>query len=108
VSDGIVLLVLLRLHPGRDADYERFETAASRVMRRYGGKIERRIALDGGERSTSPDEVHLVTFPDADSFARYRADPEIRELAALRAAAIRETTIWEGREAALFDGVRAS
>jgi antibiotic biosynthesis monooxygenase (ABM) superfamily enzyme len=107
VSDAITLVVLLRVHAGRGAEYERFEAAASRVMRRYGGSIERRIALAGGG-SERPDEVHLVRFPDAESFARYRADPPIGELAALRASAIRDTTIWEGREAPAFDEERSS
>ena len=77
-------------------------------MARYGGRIERRIQpkVDGGApRSTSlapPDEMHVVRFPDAASFASYRADAELAALAELRAAAIRETVVWQGVEAPLF------
>ena len=101
-SDGVTLVALLYLHPGRGADFERFESAASRIMARYGGRIESRIrpANEGSASSAAmlspPDEVHVVRFPDADSFARYRADPELQALADLRAAAIRETVIWQG------------
>ena len=99
---------LLYLHAGRNAEYERFESAASRVMSRHGGRIERRIKLSGDaeraceRRSGPPDEVHVVSFPDAASFARYRADPEIRALADLRAAAIRDTVVWQGSEGPAF------
>ena len=99
---GVTLVALLYLHPGRGADFERFEGAANRIMARHGGRIERRIrsANEASSPSTAklsaPDEVHVVWFPDADSFARYRADPELQALAELRAAAIRETVIWQG------------
>ena len=99
---------LLYLHAGRQAEYERFESAASRIMGRHGGRIERRIKLSGDANAPSnagpvqPDEVHIVSFPDAASFARYRADPEIRALADLRSAAIRDTVVWQGSEGPTF------
>lgn len=98
----VTLVALLYLHAGRNEEYERFESAASRIMGRYGGRIEHRIRLSGDADAPSsagpvqPDEVHVVSFPDAASFARYRADPEIRALADLRAAAIRDTVVWQG------------
>jgi hypothetical protein len=39
----IVLLVELYVHPGRAAEFRRFETAAARIMRRHGGRIDRVI-----------------------------------------------------------------
>ena len=104
----VTLVALLYLRDGREAEYERFESAATRIMSRHGGRIERRIKLtgDAAPRSTAgpaqPDEVHVVCFPDAASFARYRADPEIQALAELRAAAIRETVIWQGTDGQPF------
>ena len=101
-AGGITLVALLYLHPGRTTDFERFEAAASRIMARYGGRIERRIqpAVEAGAPSaaklSTPDEVHVVWFPDADSFTRYRADPELHALGELRAAATRETVVWRG------------
>jgi uncharacterized protein (DUF1330 family) len=105
---GVTLVALLYLHAGRREEFDRFESAASRVMVRHGGRIERRIELSGdaAPRSTAepaqPDEVHIVCFPDAASFARYRADPEIQALAELRAAAIRETVVWQGTDGPPF------
>jgi len=107
-SAGITLVALLYLQPGKTADFERFEAAASRIMARYGGTIERRIqsSNEGNPQSApklpAPDEVHVVWFPDADAFARYRADPELQTLADLRAAAIRETVIWQGADGPPF------
>jgi uncharacterized protein (DUF1330 family) len=113
----ITLVVLLYVHAGREAEYERFETEASRIMGRHGGRIVRRIKLAGARGaaapaegaapanlSRQPDEVHIVEFADGESLSRYRADPEIRALADLRAAAIRDTIVWEGGDAASFGG----
>jgi uncharacterized protein (DUF1330 family) len=115
---GLTLVALIYLHPGSDEAFERFETAAGRIMMRHGGRIDRRIrfgaageaanagpasgAVTGGATVRSPDEIHIVQFPDEASFASYRADPELLALADLRASAIRETVIWRGAEAAPF------
>ena len=80
-------------------------------MSRHGGRIERRIKLSGDPAAPAsagpvpPDEVHIVSFPDAASFARYRADPEITALADLRAAAIRDTVVWQGSEGPAFEAL---
>ena len=94
---GIVLLVSLYVHPGREADFRRFETAAARIMARHGGAIERVIrpvAAPGGP--PAPHEIHVVTFPGREAFDAYRGDPELAGLAALRAAAIARTEVVQG------------
>jgi uncharacterized protein (DUF1330 family) len=100
----LTLIVSLTIHAGREAEFEQFEAAAARIMARYGGRIERRIRRVASADPNQPDEVHLVTFPDAPSFERYRSDPELRGLAEFRTRAIRETAIWVGVDLALFDG----
>ena len=102
MSAGLTLVVSLHVHPGREAEFERFETAATAIMRRHGGAIERRVALEPGEGADRPHEVHVVTFPDRAAFDRYRADPDLAPLAALRAQAIRDTVVWFGADRALF------
>jgi uncharacterized protein (DUF1330 family) len=107
-GSSVTLVALLYLHPGREAEYERFESEACRIMGRHGGRIVRRIKLESAPgaalpgSAAQPDEVHVVEFVDAASFARYRADPEIRALAELRATAIRDTVVWQGSEAEAF------
>jgi len=95
---ALTLVALLYIHPGHETEFEQFESAAARIMRRYGGALERRIGRTAEAASDQPHEVHVVTFPDQRSFANYRADEELRALADLRARAIRNTLIVQGVE----------
>ena len=92
----LTLVVSLYIHAGREAEFERFEAEAARTMSRFGGRIERRLRRAAATDQSHPDAVHLVTFPDAESFDCYRLDSELVGLAALRSQAIRQTTIWAG------------
>ena len=85
-----------------EAEFERFETAVAKIMQRHGGTLERRIAMERGGDASQPHEVHIVTFPERAALDRYRADPEFRELAALRTEAIRETIFWFGADRVPF------
>ena len=42
------------------------------------------------------------TFPDQQSFDRYRADADLKALAELRASAIRQTIVWVGKDLPAF------
>jgi antibiotic biosynthesis monooxygenase (ABM) superfamily enzyme len=103
MNTPITLVVALFIHPGRSAEFESFETQATEIMSRVGGRIERRIGCSNKDDASAPDEVHLVTFPDADSYNRYRASSELQALASLRAVAIRKTVVWRGFELPAFD-----
>ena len=94
----LTIVALLRLHPGKSDEFDDFETRAARIMARHGGRIERRVRLRRVDSAT-PDEVHVVTFPDERAFEAYRADPDTRAAAALRATLVRETVIWFGTDA---------
>lgn len=96
MNTKITLVVSLYIHPGRESEFEQFETAAAQIMRRYGGILKRRIAIAHLPDNSQPHEVHVVTFPDERSFEQYRSDPDLRALADLRARAIRQTTLWSG------------
>ena len=98
----LTLVVLLFIDPKATDEFERFESAAARTMRRYGGRLERRISLPSRGDSSTPDEIHVVTFPDRESFAAYQMDPELRALSAVREEAIRRTVVWEGVDATRF------
>ncbi len=99
----LTLVVLLFVDPERKGDFERFESAAARAMNRYGGRLERRISFPSSDGATEPHEMHVVTFPDRQSFARYRDDPDLRALASVRENAIRRTVVWEGVDVAPFE-----
>jgi len=100
---SVTLVAALYLNPGREAEFDRFETAAARIMARHGGTIDRRIRIApraAGENL--PHEVHIVSFPDDTSLQRYRTDPELQGLAELRTSAIRETVVWTGSDLPRF------
>jgi hypothetical protein len=98
VSTRLTLIVLLFVRPDRRIEFEQFEASAGQIMKRYGGAIERRIALSVQTDPSQPQEVHIVTFPDRESFERYRSAPELEALASLRSRGIRETIVWSGFE----------
>jgi len=103
VSIRLTLVVLLSIDPERADEFEQFESSAATIMKRYGGKIERRVRFESPDDSSRPQELHVVTFPDHESFERYRRDPDLQALAALRAKAIRRTVVWEGVDLSPFD-----
>ena len=102
MSTRLTLVALLFIDPDHGDQFEQFESSAATIMNRYGGKIERRVRFESRDDSSQPHELHMVTFPDHESFERYRRDPDLRALAALRAEAIRRTVVWEGVDLAPF------
>ena len=104
----ITLIVALYINPDRHAEFESFEARAAEIMSRVGGRIERRVGCASQDDSSVPDEVHVVTFPDLESYNRYRESPELQALASLRASAIHKTVVWRGVELPAFDESSAS
>jgi uncharacterized protein (DUF1330 family) len=98
----VTIVAALFIHPGCEAEFEQFETAAESIMRRYGGRLERRIGFPASTDQERPHEVHIVTFPDQASFERYRADSDLQALSELRGRAIRQTTAWVGTDLSSF------
>ncbi len=98
MASKLTLVVSLFIHQGCEAEFEQFESTAAVIMRRYGGRIERRIGCAPGDGDDRPHEVHIVAFPDQQSFERYRNDDELLALAELRTRAIQRTIIWPGVE----------
>ena len=97
---GLVAIVSLFIHPGREEEFRHFEAAAARIIRRHGGRIERAItprALPQG--GPPPHEIHVAWFPGPAQFEAYRNDPDLAALGPLRAAAIARTEIVISDEA---------
>ena len=92
-----VLVVSLWLRDGAVAEFEAFERRVAKIQARHGGRIERAIRATSPQANASePFEVHVVSFPDDASVAAYRADPETKALAQVRASIIARTEIVEG------------
>lgn len=96
MSNRLSIVAALFIHSGCEVEFAQFETAAELIMQRYDGRLERRIGL--APSLDEPHEVHLVTFPDRESFERYRADPDLLAMADLRTRAIRQTIAWVGSD----------
>ena len=82
-------------------DYERI---AIRIMKAYGGQLisaYKPIQDDGSDSEI--DEVHIIQFPDLDSFEAYRADSKLAELSWLRLKAIAMTKIYVSEVAIEYD-----
>ncbi len=75
--DDARLTIVATLTVRRDAagSFRAFEHIAARVMA-YGGAIEHTIIIESKSENESDTfkEIHIITFPSADAFARYRAD----------------------------------
>lgn len=99
----IILVVSLFIHPDREAEFRQFESEAARIMKRYGGQIERAIRpIASAQLDVVPYEVHLVSFPSMERFDAYRGDAELAEFASLRQAAIARTEIIIGEDGELY------
>jgi len=102
MAEKLIIVASLYVHPEHQAEFEQFETAAASIMQRHGGRIERRIGFAASANPDQPHEVHIVAFPDEESFARYRADADLQALAGLRSRAIHRTVVWMGKDLAGF------
>ena len=94
----MTLVAIMTVRKAAETKFRAFETHAAGVMEAHGGRIERTIVVapDG-----SPDvfkEIHVVTFPDAQAFARYRRDPQLGQVAHLRDDSVVNTEIFIGEE----------
>jgi uncharacterized protein (DUF1330 family) len=94
-AGGIVIVATLGVRQEAVEQFRTYERMAARVMRRYGGDIARTVSLPSADPALI-EELHLVTFPDAEAFAAYQRDPELAEAAPLRAAAIATTRVAIG------------
>ncbi len=103
MSDGIVMIVNLFIHPGQEQQFTEFEMRAARIMRRFGGSIDCVIRPYVSPHGVlTPHEIHVVSFPSMEQFEAYRADPELATLAPLRQAAIVKTEITIGQMGANY------
>src|SRR5262245_31973192 len=99
MKSGIVVVASLFIHPGREIEFRQFETEAARIMKKYGGHIERVIRPTvSGQSGSSPHEIHIVSFANLESFEAYRGDTDLAKLAPLRQTAIARTEIIIGEE----------
>jgi uncharacterized protein (DUF1330 family) len=93
---SILLVASLWIREDRVAEFEAYERKASRIMKRYGGAIERAVRVEAQAASDEPFEVHLVSFPSRAMFDAYRADAELNALSRERESAITKSVVLLG------------
>ena len=67
----LTLVVVADVPPAAVAAFQAYEAQVLPLLRRHGGRLERRLRSD---EATS--EVHVVSFASRDGYASYLADPE--------------------------------
>lgn len=74
--DRVYLTILFNIHPGQWETFERYEALVLAQLSKYQGQIHLRFKAEHGPTdSEGPHEVHVLSFPDGDSFKRYLSDP---------------------------------
>lgn len=97
VTSPTFLVVSLWIREGRIAGFEAYEQKTSRIMKRYGGVVERTVRVsEPGTASGQPFEVHVVCFPSQAMCEAYRTDAEVKALSSEREAVIMKTVVLEG------------
>ena len=94
----LILVVTMTVRRDAAASFRAFEHIAARIMAKHGGAIERTVVIDDDDKSEMFKEIHIVTFPDADAFAQYRADAELAQAASLRQTSVVHTEILIGKD----------
>ena len=96
MQSPIYRVVSLWVRSGAVAEFEAYERKAARIMRKYGGSIEKVIRTGQENSPDMPFEIHLVSFPGQEQFAAYRADLELLSLVTDRESAILKTVVVPG------------
>ena len=100
----VTVVVLLYVRPGAEAEFRAYEQQANAILAEYGGDIEQVIApyATAGDMPT-PDEVHVISFPDQATLAAYQSDPRMLALRSRRDRAIANTVLILGRPGPLHN-----
>lgn len=91
----MVVVAILTVRRAELAAFRTYETAAAAEMLEHGGRLERTVVVDDGVSDTLQ-EIHLVRFADAASFASYQASRKLAALRYLRDASVVETRLFVG------------
>ena len=90
MTDRLTLALVARIPAAGVAEFSAYEDAVLALLGRHGGLLERRLRTPDGQV-----EIHVVSFPDADALAAYRADPERGALTPRLIASGAELSVYE-------------
>lgn len=99
----LILVVSIWLKNENVSDFEAYERRAARLLEKHGGEIERAVRVKKqSESGDEPFEIHVIEFPNEQSFTNYLADYERQKLAARRDEIIARTETIFGYDAELY------
>ncbi|MGZ5008358.1 MAG: DUF1330 domain-containing protein [Methylobacter sp.] len=102
-SNQVFIVATFWVQEGNVVAFEEYERKAARIMKKYGGSIERVIRfLPHSDKLNQPFEVHLVQFPSHEAFAGYQSDLEYKVLSSERDAAITKVVVHVGQESLAY------
>lgn len=96
----MIVVQLVYVVPGREADFHAFEDAVLPLLPAHGGTLLLRVrpppdAHVGGTLDP-PYELHVIDFPDDAALARYAADPARTAVLARKDASVRAAWMIRG------------
>jgi hypothetical protein len=91
----VIVVALITVRRAELAQFRAYEAFAIARARAHGGALERCVEIDLPDPDLAR-ELHLLRFPDAAAFARFRADPALTARHAERAAVVVAAEVWIG------------
>jgi hypothetical protein len=94
----VVVVAILTVRKAALEDFRAFERHAAAVMAAHGGSIERSVVVTDDTPQETFKEIHLLAFPDKQSFLAYRGDARLDELRRLRERSVVSTEVLLGED----------
>ncbi|HVU96298.1 MAG TPA: hypothetical protein VHE34_13800 [Puia sp.] len=102
----IHLTQLIYIEPGKEAEFDAFESVALPLIARYNGRLLLRVRPDASAfiegEAEPPYEIHLVSFPTEEDFANFGKDPERAAALHLKEASVERIVLIKGIRLLLF------
>ena len=97
-------LALAWFGEGGRAALHAYERRIVPLVEEHGGSFELILEPDSviGWDGLPPDEAHVLTFPDAEAFSAYLADPRRSALSSMRGEGVERTVVLTGRRSRSF------
>jgi uncharacterized protein (DUF1330 family) len=95
INSRVYVVATLTVRQGELSRFEEYERQALAIAAEHGGCLERAVRAEGAAGGGHV-EVHVLSFPDADALAAFRADTRLEALAIVREAVIAKTEVYIG------------
>ena len=94
----MTLVAILTVRRDAIEKFRAFEAHAAEVMKMHGGHLERTVVVAPDGSPELIREIHVVTFPNEEAFARYRKDERLAKFVHLRDESVVDTELFVGED----------